>query len=76
MIEYTKPAYLCFGNLEKDFDRLRLEDVRHLLYNRPLDIMKLIEDIFVRTKTEFSPLFFNLVLDAVIKKWKEKEDIK
>ncbi|KAL6263137.1 hypothetical protein P5V15_005938 [Pogonomyrmex californicus] len=34
-IEYNKPAYLCF-DLRKAFDRIQLQDVVHILYNREI----------------------------------------
>lgn len=53
-IEYNRPAFLCFVDLEKAFDRVQLQDVIHILYNRniPLNIIKLIENIYVRNKIE------------------------
>ena len=32
-IEYNKPAYICFIDLVKAFDRVRLKDIFHLLYD-------------------------------------------
>lgn len=33
-VVYNKPAYLCFIDLQKAFDRIRLKDVIDILYNR------------------------------------------
>ena len=47
-IEYNKPAYMCFIDLEKAFDRVQLRDVVHLLYNRqiPHNLVKTIQNIY------------------------------
>lgn len=47
-IEYNRPAYMCFIDLEKAFDRVQLRDVVHLLYNRqiPYNLIKTIENIY------------------------------
>ena len=47
-IEYNRPAFMCFIDLEKAFDRIQLEDVTQLLYDRqvPQNIIKTIENIY------------------------------
>lgn len=47
-VEYNRPAYMCFIDLQKAFDRIQVQDVIHLLYNRgiPLSIIKTIENIY------------------------------
>mgnify|MGYP000420915844 FL=1 len=47
-IEYNKPAFLCFIDLTKAFDRVRIDDIVHLLYKRdiPINIIQTIEDIY------------------------------
>ena len=37
-IEYNKPAYLCFIDLTKSFDRVRIDDIVYLLYKRDIPI--------------------------------------
>ena len=46
-IEYNKPA-LLFIDLTKAFDRVRIEDIVHLLYKRdiPINIIQTTEDIY------------------------------
>ena len=46
-IEYNKPA-LLFIDLTKAFDRVRIDDIVHLLYKRdiPINIIQTIEDIY------------------------------
>ena len=47
-LEFNKPAYLCFIDLEKAFDRLELKDILNILeqYNIPNGLILLIQDIF------------------------------
>ena len=47
-IEYNRPAYLCFIDLEKAFDNVQLRDIIHLLYDRqiPHNLIKTIENIY------------------------------
>ena len=47
-IEFNRPAYTCFVDFEKAFDRVRLEDVINTLHNRsiPLEIIKTVEDMY------------------------------
>ena len=33
-IEYNKSAFICFIDLVKAFDRVRLKDILHLLYDK------------------------------------------
>lgn len=53
-IEYNIPAYMCFIDLEKAFDRVQLQDVVHLLYSRqvPLNLIKVIENIYNGNKVQ------------------------
>ena len=53
-IEYNKPAYMCFIDLEKAFDRVQLRDVIHLLYNRqiPHNIIKTIKNIYTANEIQ------------------------
>lgn len=46
-IEYNRPVYMCFTDVEKAFDKVQLKDVTHLLYKReiPYNIIKVIENI-------------------------------
>ena len=48
-IEYNKPAYICFIDLIKAFDRVRLKNIIHLLYDRhiPYNLVKTIENIYI-----------------------------
>lgn len=47
-IEYNKPPFFPFIDLEKAFGRIQLSDVVHLLYNRQFwsNIIKKIENIY------------------------------
>lgn len=53
-LEYNKPAFLCFIDLQKAFDRVRLKDIIFLLYNRriPMSLIKAIENIYTRNKIQ------------------------
>ena len=46
-IEYNRPAFMCFINLEKAFNRIQVKDVIQLPYDRqvPQNIIKTIENI-------------------------------
>lgn len=47
-IEYNRPAFLCFVDLHKAFDRVRLEDIINMLYNRgiPTNLVRTIRDVY------------------------------
>lgn len=53
-IEYNRPAYMCFIDLQKAFDRVKLGDVVHLLYSRrvPFNLIKVIENIYSANKIQ------------------------
>lgn len=53
-IEYKKPAYLCFIDIQKAFDCIQLPDILYLLEQRgiPTYIIKTIEDIYSDNKTQ------------------------
>ena len=53
-IEYNKPAYICFIDLVKAFDRVRLKDIIHLLYDRhiPHNLVKTIENIYMENRIQ------------------------
>lgn len=44
----NKPAFFCFIDLEQESNRIRLEDIVHLLYGRqiPTNIIRAFEDIY------------------------------
>ena len=46
-IEYNRPAFMCFIDLQKAFDRIQFKDIIHLLHERqiPHNIIKTIENI-------------------------------
>ena len=48
LIEYNRPAYLCFIDLKKAFDHVQLRDIIHLLYDRqiPHNLIKTIKNIY------------------------------
>lgn len=43
-IQYNKPPFLCFIDLEKAFDKIRLQDIVYLLYDRQNANIRLIEN--------------------------------
>lgn len=47
-VEFNKPAYICFIDPEKAFDRIRLKDVIRLLQNRgiPTNLIHTIRNIY------------------------------
>ena len=53
-IEYNKPAYICFIDLEKAFDRVQLRYFIHFVYNRqiPHNIIKTIKNIYTANKIQ------------------------
>ena len=53
-IEFSKPAFMCFIDLAKAFDRVRLKDVLTILKRKeaPSDLVALIEDINTQTITQ------------------------
>ena len=61
-IEFNKPAYLCFVDLTKAFDRVRLQDLTNCLRERdvPSGAIKIIQELnsnnstIIRTSTEKS----------------------
>ena len=66
---------MCFIDLEKAFDRIQLEDVAQLLYDRqvPQNIIKTIENIYQAHTIQaringdsLSPLLFNIIMDELI----------
>lgn len=52
-IEYNTPAFLCFVDLQKAFDRVQLSDVTKTLakYNVPVSLIQIIHHINSNTKT-------------------------
>ena len=48
MAGHNRPGFMCYIDLEKAFDRIQLEDVTQLLYDRkiPQNIIKTIENIY------------------------------
>lgn len=52
-IEFNRPAFLCFVDLKKAFDRVKLNDVISMLIERevPTKLIKIIEDMYVNTTT-------------------------
>jgi hypothetical protein len=53
-IEYNKPAYLCFIDLQKAFDRIQLRHVLHLQCQKKIhkNVIKLIENIYTNTRVQ------------------------
>ncbi|XP_045480919.1 uncharacterized protein LOC123685307 [Harmonia axyridis] len=53
-IQYNRPAYMCFVDLQKAFDRVQIQDVVHLLYQSqiPHNLIKVIEDIYSSNKIQ------------------------
>ena len=53
-IEYSKPAFMCFVDLSRAFDRVRLEDVLTIIrtMNIPSDLIALIKHINLGTETK------------------------
>lgn len=53
-IEYNKPAFMCFIDLRKAFDRILLKDVIEVLYNRgiPTNIIKTITNIYENNRIQ------------------------
>lgn len=53
-IEYNRPAFICFIDLEKTFVRIQLEDVVHILYDRqiPHNIIKTIKNVYNGNKIQ------------------------
>lgn len=60
-MEYNNPAFMCFIDLKKAFDRVQLKDLAHILYSRgiPYKLIKLIENIYrgkrIQTKVNREP---------------------
>lgn len=53
-LEYNRPTYLCFINLQKAFHQIKVKDVIRLLYSRQisLDIIKTVEEIYKGNKIQ------------------------
>ncbi|CAG9835898.1 unnamed protein product [Diabrotica balteata] len=53
-LEYNRPAFICLIDLKKAFDKVKLKDVIHLLYDReiPLNVIKTIENIYQNNNME------------------------
>lgn len=53
-IEYSKPLFVCFIDLEKAFDRVRKEDVLEILNenNVPRSLIELVSDLNTNTRTQ------------------------
>jgi len=52
-IEYEKPAYMCFIDLSKAFDRMRLNDITTILRRGsiPEEIVRTIKNLNINTTT-------------------------
>jgi len=52
-IEFNNPAFICFVDLVKAFDRVKLQDVITILMNKqvPLNMVRIIKDMYTNTKT-------------------------
>lgn len=51
-IEYNKPAFICFVDLERALNRVQLKDVLYFLYNRQIRdyLIETIKDIYTENK--------------------------
>lgn len=54
-LEYYTPAYLCFIDLTKAFDRVKLEDILNIFRekNAPKNIIRIIRDLNTNNTTQF-----------------------
>jgi len=52
-MEYNKPSFICFIDLLKTFDSVKLNDISYLLYNLGIsNLVKAIENIYEANKTQ------------------------
>jgi len=53
-IEYIKPAYPCFVDLRKAFDRIQFQNIIDILYNRGIstNLIRTVESSYSKKQTQ------------------------